>query len=59
LRQELIEKGYFPQALFAFPDNLNFYQLNHDQEAPEDVEGVGGPEQKRARDYIVAKCGKR
>jgi 26S proteasome non-ATPase regulatory subunit 10 len=63
----LIEAGadrerVFPpplQALFALPDNLNFYQLNHDQEAPEDVEGVGGPEQKRARDYIVAKCGKR
>ncbi|KII89691.1 hypothetical protein PLICRDRAFT_108003, partial [Plicaturopsis crispa FD-325 SS-3] len=34
-------------------------RLNQDQEAPEDMEGVGGPEQKRAKQYIIDRCGKR
>jgi 26S proteasome non-ATPase regulatory subunit 10 len=33
--------------------------MNSDQEAPEDMEGVGGPEQRRAKAYVVERCGKR
>lgn len=29
-----------------------------DGEAPEDVEGVGGLEQRRAKEYVVQRCGK-
>ncbi|KAH9943696.1 ankyrin repeat-containing domain protein [Amylocystis lapponica] len=28
-------------------------------EAPEDLEGVGGQEQKRAKAYVIERCGKR
>ncbi|KAJ7183299.1 ankyrin repeat-containing domain protein, partial [Mycena filopes] len=34
-------------------------KLNLDNEAPEDVEGVGGSEQRRAKQYVVESCGKR
>lgn len=34
-------------------------QTNLDGEMPEDMEGVGGQEQKRARQYVVERCGKR
>lgn len=33
-------------------------QLNTDGEAPEDMEGVGGQEQRRAKEYVIARCGK-
>lgn len=36
----------------------HFVQDNLDGETPESQEGVGGQEQKRARDYIVDRCGK-
>ncbi|KAG8742053.1 hypothetical protein FRC10_002079 [Ceratobasidium sp. 414] len=32
-------------------------RLNADGQAPEEIEGVGGQEQKRAREYIVQRCG--
>ncbi|KAJ7207026.1 ankyrin repeat-containing domain protein, partial [Mycena rebaudengoi] len=34
-------------------------KLNLDQEAPEDVEGVGGAEQRRAKTYVIEACGPR
>jgi 26S proteasome non-ATPase regulatory subunit 10 len=36
---------------------LIMIQLNADGQAPEEVEGVGGQEQKRALEYIVQRCG--
>ncbi|KAJ7036828.1 ankyrin repeat-containing domain protein [Mycena alexandri] len=34
-------------------------KLNLDGEAPEDVEGVGGSEQRRAKQYVIESCGNR
>jgi len=34
-------------------------RLNLDGEAPEDVEGVGGSEQRRAKQYVIESCGNR
>lgn len=34
-----------------------FAQTNEDGLEPEQMEGVGGPEQKRIKDYIVQRCG--
>lgn len=34
-------------------------QTNLNDEMPEDMEGVGGQEQKRARAYVNERCGKR
>ncbi|KAJ7671446.1 ankyrin repeat-containing domain protein [Mycena polygramma] len=34
-------------------------KLNLDGEAPEDVEGVGGSEQRRAKQYVIESCGSR
>ncbi|KAJ7082852.1 ankyrin repeat-containing domain protein [Mycena belliarum] len=34
-------------------------KLNLDGEAPEDVEGVGGSEQRRAKQYVIELCGER
>ncbi|KAF9460344.1 ankyrin repeat-containing domain protein, partial [Collybia nuda] len=33
-------------------------RLNQDGEAPEDVPGVGGAEQKRAKQHVIESCGK-
>ncbi|KAF8871761.1 ankyrin repeat-containing domain protein, partial [Infundibulicybe gibba] len=33
-------------------------RLNQDGESPEEIEGVGGIEQKRARQHVVEFCGK-
>ncbi|KAA1467137.1 ankyrin, partial [Dentipellis sp. KUC8613] len=33
-------------------------RTNLEEETPEQVEGVGGQEQKRAREYVVQRCGK-
>jgi 26S proteasome non-ATPase regulatory subunit 10 len=33
-------------------------QMNQDQETPEDMQGVGGVEQTRAKQYVIERCGK-
>lgn len=33
-------------------------RMNQDQETPEDMHGVGGVEQTRARQYVIERCGK-
>jgi 26S proteasome non-ATPase regulatory subunit 10 len=33
-------------------------QMNQEQETPEDMQGVGGVEQTRAKQYIIERCGK-
>ena len=33
-------------------------QMNQEQETPEDMQGVGGVEQTRAKQYVVERCGK-
>jgi len=33
-------------------------RLNEDGVAPEEIEGVGGQEQKAAREYVITKCGR-
>jgi 26S proteasome non-ATPase regulatory subunit 10 len=33
-------------------------RMNQDQETPEEMQGVGGSEQKRARQYVIERCGK-
>lgn len=35
------------------------FQENLDNEMPEDVLGVGGQEQVRAKQYVIERCGKR
>ena len=35
------------------------FQTNLDDEMPEDMEGVGGQEQRRAKTYVIERCGKR
>ncbi|KAF8207005.1 ankyrin repeat-containing domain protein, partial [Mycena galopus ATCC 62051] len=32
-------------------------KLNLDNEAPENVEGIGNPGQQRAKDYVIQECG--
>ncbi|KAJ7650867.1 ankyrin repeat-containing domain protein [Roridomyces roridus] len=34
-------------------------RLNLDEEAPEDVQGVGGSEQRKAKQYVIESCGPR
>lgn len=34
-------------------------QTNVDGEAPEEIEGVGGQEQKRVREYVASRVGPR
>lgn len=38
--------------------NTFLLKLNQDGEAPEDVPGVGGAEQKRAKQHVIESCGK-
>jgi 26S proteasome non-ATPase regulatory subunit 10 len=50
-----------PQLLFA-SDCLCAYvcvtlQLNLDEQTAEQLEGVGGAEQRRARAYVIDRCG--
>jgi 26S proteasome non-ATPase regulatory subunit 10 len=33
-------------------------QMNQEQETPEEMQGVGGVEQTRARQYVIERCGK-
>jgi 26S proteasome non-ATPase regulatory subunit 10 len=33
-------------------------QMNQEQETPEDMQGVGGVEQTRAKQYVIERCGK-
>jgi len=33
-------------------------QMNQEQETPEDMQGVGGVEQSRAKQYVIERCGK-
>ncbi|KAG8929715.1 hypothetical protein FRC02_005145 [Tulasnella sp. 418] len=33
-------------------------RINADGEAPEEMEGVGGQEQRRAKEYVIERCGK-
>ena len=43
----------------CFHSDILSYEVNHDGEAPEDVPGVGGVEQKRAKQYVIERCGDR
>lgn len=45
-----------PADAFAPIDTSS--KVNLENEAPEDVEGVGGAEQKRARQHVIESCGK-
>ena len=49
----------FTFFLFACPRRFTPHQMNLDNEAPEDMVGVGDPEQARAKKYVVERCGKR
>jgi 26S proteasome non-ATPase regulatory subunit 10 len=53
-----VQSFLFALAKVALLIHPRIRQLNQDGEAPEEVEGVGGPEQKRAREYVISRVGK-
>lgn len=59
---EPTERGYVACARLAYTQNIPNIsrpsQENLDSQTPEDVEGVGGQEQRRAKAYVIERCGK-
>jgi len=37
---------------------MNTNQVNYEDETPEDMEGVGGTEQRRVKQHVIDQCGK-
>ncbi|TRM64756.1 ankyrin repeat-containing domain protein, partial [Schizophyllum amplum] len=54
-----IESGHAEAAVLIINAGADRERLNQENEAPEDVEGVGGVEQRRVRQHIIDSCGKR
>lgn len=59
----LIEAGADRDRVGRFPVSLSdtllyvYLQTNVDGETPEQLEGVGGQEQRRAKEYVRDSCG--
>ncbi|KAG7099826.1 hypothetical protein E1B28_001635 [Marasmius oreades] len=53
-----MESAYAEAAVVLIEAGADRGRLNQDGEAPEDVEGVGGIEQRRARQFVIDNCGK-
>jgi len=53
-----MESAHAEAAVLLIQAGADRHRLNQDGQAPEEVEGVFGPEQKRARDYVIDKVGK-
>jgi len=53
-----MESAHAEAAVVLIEAGADRGRLNSDSEAPEDMLGVGGAEQKRAKEYVIARCGK-
>lgn len=53
-----MESAHAEAACLLIEAGADRSRENLDGEAPEDLEGVGGQEQKRARAYVIERCGK-
>lgn len=53
-----MDSAHAEAAVLLIEAGADRERLNLDQEAPEDVQGVGGGEQKRAKQYVIDRCGK-
>ncbi|KAI0649178.1 hypothetical protein C8Q79DRAFT_904753, partial [Trametes meyenii] len=54
-----MESAHAEAACLLIEAGADRERTNIDGEMPEDMEGVGGQEQMRARAYVVERCGKR
>ncbi|CDO74938.1 hypothetical protein BN946_scf184945.g10 [Trametes cinnabarina] len=54
-----MESAHAEAACLLIEAGADRERTNIDGEMPEDMEGVGGQEQRRARAYVVERCGKR
>ncbi|KAI0833419.1 ankyrin repeat-containing domain protein [Trametes gibbosa] len=54
-----MESAHAEAACLLIEAGADRERTNVDGEMPEDMEGVGGQEQRRARAYVVERCGKR
>lgn len=54
---EQIDNGYItiPPVICTEADG---YKVNYEDQTPEEMEGVGGAEQRQARQHIIDLCGK-
>jgi len=52
-----MESAHGEAAVLLIEAGADRGRLNEDGIAPEESEGVGGQEQKAAREYVVKKCG--
>ncbi|KZW03526.1 ankyrin, partial [Exidia glandulosa HHB12029] len=53
-----LESGHAAAAVLLIEAGADRSRVNLDDQMPEQLEGVGGQEQKRVRAYIVDRCGK-
>ncbi|KAF8713527.1 hypothetical protein AX14_007520 [Amanita brunnescens Koide BX004] len=53
-----MESAHAEAAVFLINAGADRSRMNQDGETPEEVAGVGGVEQKRARQHVVDTCGK-
>ncbi|KZP09041.1 ankyrin [Athelia psychrophila] len=52
-----MDSAYAEAAVLLIEAGADRTRLNQEQEAPEDVPGVGGVEQRRAKAYVIERCG--
>jgi len=53
-----MESAHAEAAVLLIEAGADRGRLNEEQQAPEEVEGVGGQEQKRVRQYVIDRCGR-
>ncbi|KAI0034559.1 ankyrin repeat-containing domain protein, partial [Vararia minispora EC-137] len=53
-----MESAHAESAALLIEAGADRSRTNLEEQTPEEVEGVGGLEQKRARAYVVDRCGK-
>ncbi|KAI0063084.1 putative proteolysis and peptidolysis-related protein [Artomyces pyxidatus] len=53
-----MESAHAEAAALLIEAGADRSRVNLDEQTPEEVEGVGGAEQRRARAYVVDRCGK-
>ncbi|KAI0714277.1 ankyrin repeat-containing domain protein [Cerioporus squamosus] len=54
-----MESAHAEAACLLIEAGADRERTNVDGEMPEDLEGVGGQEQRRAKAYVIERCGKR
>ncbi|KIY43808.1 ankyrin [Fistulina hepatica ATCC 64428] len=52
-----MESAHAEVAVMLILAGADRTRLNNDQETPEDVPGVGGTEQRKARQHVIDSCG--